>query len=145
MNLGDSLNMMTGLTSSAYNSILGNSLSQNILGSQISNSFGKKSEVFIDGIRLLEKIKVDKDTNLIDFEPTGKSRALETAQWFASLGGYVGDRGRCPDFGPAEGVVGLALCRCGGFQPSGRGPADRDHLEQLYHRPEEMARDHGGV
>ena len=89
MNLGDSLNMMTGLTSSAYNSILGNSLSQNILGSQISNSFGKKSEVFIDGIRLLEKIKVDKDTNLIDFEPTGKSRALETAQWFASLGGYV--------------------------------------------------------
>lgn len=89
MNLGDSLNMMTGLTSSAYNSILGNSLSQNILGSQISNSFGKKSEVFIDGIRLLEKIKVDKDTNLIDYEPTGKSRALETAQWLASLGGYV--------------------------------------------------------
>ena len=89
MNLGDSLNMMTGLTSSAYNSILGNSLSQNILGLQTTNSFGMKSEVFIDGIRLLEKIKVDKNTSLIDFEPTGKSRALEMAQKFASLGGYV--------------------------------------------------------
>jgi hypothetical protein len=60
MNLGDSLNMMTGLTSSAYNSILGNSLSQNILGLQTTNSFGMKSEVFIDGIRLLEDIEINK-------------------------------------------------------------------------------------
>jgi hypothetical protein len=89
MNLGESLTMMTGLTSSAYNSILGNSLSQNILGSQISNSFGKKSDVFIDGIRLLEKIVLNSTTNLIKFESTKGSKRLEMAQKIASLGGYV--------------------------------------------------------
>jgi|GEM_PF-1514392 len=89
MNLGDSLNMMTGLTSSAYNSILGNSLSQNILGLQTTNSFGMKSEVFIDGIRLLEDIEINKETNLIKYKPNWKSKGLEWAQKLASLGGYV--------------------------------------------------------
>lgn len=84
MNLGDSLNMMTGLTSSSYSSILGNSLNQNILGTQTTNSFGMKSDVFVDGIRLLEKLIYD---TRFEFTPTSESKKLEKFQTYASLGG----------------------------------------------------------
>ena len=84
MNLGDSLNMMTGLTSSSYSSILGNSLNQNILGTQTTNSFGMKSVVFVDGIRLLEKLIYD---TRFEFTPTSESKKLEKFQTYASLGG----------------------------------------------------------
>jgi hypothetical protein len=48
-----------------------------------------KSEVFIDGIRLLEDIEINKETNLIKYKPNWKSKGLEWAQKLASLGGYV--------------------------------------------------------
>ena len=89
MNLGESLNLVaTGLNSSAYSSILGNSFSQDILGLQTANSFGIKSDVFIDGIRLLEKIVIDATTNEVTYEPTTASKILEGAQKVFSLGGF---------------------------------------------------------
>ena len=89
MNLGESLNLVaTGLNSSAYSSILGNSFSQDILGLQTANSFGIKSDVFIDGIRLLEKIVIDATTKEVTYEPTMASKILEGAQKVFSLGGF---------------------------------------------------------
>ena len=80
--------MATGLNSSAYSSILGNSFSQDILGLQTANSFGIKSDVFIDGIRLLEKIVIDATTKEVTYEPTMASKILEGAQKVFSLGGF---------------------------------------------------------
>ncbi len=93
MNLQDGLNVISGATSSNYLSRLGNSINQNVFGSQITNTYGKQTSVFIDGVRLWEETTAfqasatDPTTLQLNFIPTPTSTGLEWLQKIASFGG----------------------------------------------------------
>ncbi len=96
VNLSEGIGFLNGAVSNAFTSYLGNTLSQNNFGSQVTNTFGTMNTVFMDGIRLWEKTSCIDDPKLgklLAFETTPASMWMERLQKFAGLGGLGPDLG----------------------------------------------------
>jgi hypothetical protein len=95
MDVNAGLNALGAAVSNSYQSFLGNTFSQNNYGSQVSNTFGKMTNVFIDAIRLWEETILTLNPNdptqqILAFIPTPASLRAEFLQKVASLGGMGG-------------------------------------------------------
>ncbi|MCE2806447.1 MAG: hypothetical protein LW700_14770 [Gemmataceae bacterium] len=96
MNPAEGLGLLNSTVSNAFSVFLGNTLTQNNFGSQVSNTFGTMNTVFMDGIRLWEQTKCVNDRelgNVLAFLPSQASARMELLQKIAGLGGLGIDLG----------------------------------------------------